>query len=72
MYRLVFPQNVAQCSAIGSIGATTTSNDLEQGEISANTAGAGFSNSTVEVATFDPTTPPPHLAAMPFSVLVVC
>ncbi len=72
MYRLVFPQSVAQCSAIASIGATTTSNDLQQGEISANTAGAGFSNSTIEVATFDPTAPPPNFAPLPFSVLVVC
>jgi hypothetical protein len=71
-YRLVFGRDISKCSAIASIGATAASNALQQGEISATTAGAGLTNTTVAVATSDPTAPPPHSTDLPFSVMVVC
>jgi len=53
LYRLTFPQDVASCAAIVSIGATTSGNNLQSGEAAASAAGGGLANDVVSVETYN-------------------
>jgi hypothetical protein len=69
LYRLTFPQNVANCAAVVSIGATTVGNNLQSGEASASASGAGLGTNVVSVATFNDSG---TFTDKPFDVAVFC
>jgi hypothetical protein len=70
LYRLTFPQNVTQCAAVVSLGATSVGNNLQPGEAAASASGGNIGTNVVSVATFNDAGT--SFLDKPFDVAVFC